>query len=160
MSTIIQWLISVDFLIALSPDAKSCLGWRLCNAGQWETYLQVRKRGLLCLPADDYVELCLLVVFGFVVACHHLALWWCIHFQRELHWNILTVTFSPLHFPTVVSSWKHICLKIFLSTPSHSTDRLTYALQSFAKEMVVLILFPHSCQKSWGEKLMSRFLYN
>lgn len=56
-----------------------------------------------------------------------------------------------------VSSWKHISL-IFHSTPSYSTNRLTYVLQNFAQE-TVLSLFPH-VRNLEVKNSMSRYSYN
>lgn len=88
---------------------------------RWET-----KRFALLTSCWLSVELHLVVVaFGFVVACHQMALGWWIHFQgttlEDSDSNIC------LTLQTVASRWKHICGKNELISLEYlgNTSRLT-----------------------------------
>lgn len=93
------------------------------------------------------VELCL------IVACHQIALGWWIHFQGELHWNILTVT-SPHLANSSVQLEAHLFNISFHSIIC--ANRLTYDYRTLQRRRVITFSPSLFCQKSRGEKSMRR----
>lgn len=95
--------------VVLSPEAKVVLNLSPHTWGEtaiqhneklihrWET-----KRFALLTSCWLPVELHLVAAFGFVVACHHVALWWWVRFQGNY-----IGTFWQWHLP---HSWKNSVL--------------------------------------------------